>query len=128
MGKMGFRRSCNALGLVAVIASLLALGGCATWVKPGATEAQRDAQTARCQAGSFQRAPAAPVTVMTNPGGWVPPEKECWKEHGERRCRIRDGYYQGPSYSTEDVNEGARDALFDECMYNAGWVKKYPGS
>ncbi|CAH2599416.1 conserved protein of unknown function [Rhodovastum atsumiense] len=114
----GWGRWFPAIGLV------VALAGCTNWVKPGATEAMRDRQMAACQAGAFQHAPAVPVVVMTDPGGYRPPQRYCWKDKDERVCRTSPGYYQEPRYGTQDANSGARDAFFEDCMFRAGWTKE----
>ncbi len=106
------------------LALLAALSGCTTWVKPGTTDAMRDAQLARCRSVSYRQAPSAPVTVMTDAGGWKPAEENCWKDHGVKKCETTDAHYEPPTYATQDANDDARDAFFDECMFNAGWTKQ----
>jgi hypothetical protein len=105
---------------------LLALGlaGCAQWERPGATPQMRDAALARCEAGAFQAAPPANMTVMTDRGGWVPGSRECKGEGANRRCRETEGYYRRPSYGTRDQNEPMREAFVEDCMRRDGWVLK----
>jgi hypothetical protein len=102
----------------------LVLAGCTTWVKPGATEAMRDAQMARCEAAAYRQAPSAPVVVMVDSGGFRPPERSCWRQRGQTVCRITPGYFAGPTYGTQDANGAARDAFFQDCMFRDGWTQE----
>lgn len=102
----------------------LVLAGCTTWVKPGATLEERDIVIAKCRAYAYQRVTPNIATVMTSPGGYRPGEQRCTTRDGNTVCRWIEGYYVPPSYSTQDMNDAARDAAIDDCMYTNGWHKE----
>lgn len=110
--------------VVAALLVLAGLTGCTTWVKPGATPAQRDAALSRCEANAYRQAPAAPITVMTDAGGWKEGDKVCRTVDGQRVCTRQPPRFQGPRYSTQDANEDARDAFVADCMFSQGWTRQ----
>ncbi|WP_426959468.1 hypothetical protein [Muricoccus radiodurans] len=98
------------------------LGGCQEWERPGATPQMRDAALASCRAAAFAKAEPELRTVMTDPGGWVPPREECRGRGEDRRCRTVPGYHRSASYGTRDQNAPMRDAIIEDCMRRDGWV------
>lgn len=109
----------------AMLTAVLALGGCTTWVKAGATPQMRDAAVARCRAIGYAHVPAAMMTTMTSPGGYTPGKTRCTTDkNGKTRCTPSAGTWTAPTYSTDDANSDARDAMVDDCMYRQGWQKQ----
>lgn len=108
-----------------ILAVALALGGCTTWVKAGATPQMRDAALARCRAIGYAHVPTAMMTTMTSPGGYTPGKTRCTTDrNGKTRCTPSAGTLIGPTYATTDTNSDARGAMIDDCMYRQGWQKR----
>ena len=106
-----------------VVGLLLALAGCADyWTKPGATKAELEAATARCDSRSFSQFPQILQTIMSSPGYLAPMRTECrmWP-NGQQRCVTVGGEFVPPVFTTVDVNERARYAGFRTCMISGGW-------
>lgn len=107
---------------VAVLAGLLLTAGCTKWVKPGASDFERDATKARCDADSRMRAPPAIERYMSSPGGYTPQKTRCRTDSsGRERCTTEGGDWRPPTYSSRDLNDDTRDSIFRACMYANGW-------
>jgi hypothetical protein len=110
-----------------IAALLLVVGsvsGCASWQKPGVSDAMTQAQIAHCKAIAYARAPEQDVSVMTSPGGYSQGTKDCLTDAwGHQSCTETPSSFSLPSFDTKDVNGDARDAIFDECMYRSGWTQ-----
>ncbi|HWL83138.1 MAG TPA: hypothetical protein VNR89_19485 [Roseomonas sp.] len=105
------RGACCALALL--------LAGCATWVKPGATEADGKAVLAQCRARAEAELPALRRTEIQRPGYWVPSRTEC----GPRQtgCSTSSSYFQPPVYRDYDPNGALRETVIETCMQDQGW-------
>ena len=95
------------------------LCGCATWEKPGATQADFDADKSRCTAQSFQGFPVA----MTGGSTYTPPaQTNCYNYGNMTRCTTTGGTPVAAGYPF-DANVVGRENAFNSCMYQAGYVK-----
>lgn len=101
-------------------ASLLpALAGCTTWVKPGADAAAVEAAQTHCKAVSYGTLPAQ-MQTSTMRGASYADRKKCEKNSANGCTKSGDRYYAIIKTSS-DVNSEGRDAIFRDCMYQAGW-------
>ena len=106
----------------ALLVALFATAGCTKWVKPGATEFERDATKARCDADSRMRAPPVLERYMSSAGGYTPQKTRCNTDsRGRESCTTTGGDYRPPTFSTRDLNDDTRDSVFRACMYANGW-------
>jgi len=100
----------------------LLLSACATWEKPGATDAERRLAVAQCRSEAEARLPPVWENNIRRPGHWVPSRTECGREPGS--CRKSGSYFQWPEYRSRDVNAPLRDTLVQTCMHDRGWTQQ----
>ncbi len=101
------------------------LGGCTTWVKPGASELDRDRQVNACEVDSYAAYPPLLRRVIVEPAHWEPGEERCFKDKkGNVHCTRGIGHWEPARYGTVDENDGPRRAVFESCMYKYGWQKE----
>jgi hypothetical protein len=111
------------LGLVGACLLLLTLAGCAEhWAKPGASQVERDAALARCNAESHARFPPVLEQVLVRPAYFVPPQTRCTTVDNKTQCRSFGGYWVPPTFQTIDHNAEGRRAARIDCMYRLGWM------
>jgi hypothetical protein len=58
---------------------------------------------------------------MISQGYYAPPEEWCRANHHHSFCRLSPGYYVPPEYANVDVNDPARQAQVNDCMYRLGY-------
>jgi hypothetical protein len=104
------------------------LAACVYWDKPGATPDQRDAAMAECNAVAYTNVQPNFQTVQTGGDYVAPATHSCIKSRDRNNryveCEDTPSQYVPPEYSSVDMNEPARDHVFDTCMYRHGWLKK----
>ncbi|MBE1159490.1 hypothetical protein [Dyella acidiphila] len=101
------------------------LCGCTTWVKPGASERDRDADVAACEAIGYDRFAPAVATYLARGSYWEPPSTVCSKSDDKHEtCTTSGGGWRPDEYSSHDVNGDARDAFVVDCMYRKGYNKQ----
>jgi hypothetical protein len=114
--------------LAAALAAAVFLSACVYWDKPGATSDERDVVTAECNAAAYTKVKPNFQTVQTGGNYIAPATRSCMKsgdkDHRYVECQDTPSLYVPPEFSTVDMNEPARDHVFDTCMYRHGWVKK----
>ena len=92
----------------------LALAGCGSWNKPGATPDQLEADKAACGAEAAKAWPPRPMAAPTWP---TEADRKCTDIYGQGPCAP---LVQPPGTST-DLNAGARSAAFDRCLQSRGY-------
>lgn len=97
------------------LALLLALAGCGSWSKPGASQAQIDADEQGC---AVQAAEANPPRVVSAPVVPAVDNLECARIYGSAQCSPLGS---GPWGSQTDMNNGARHVAFQQCMTGKGY-------
>lgn len=106
---------------LAVLGGLaLALAGCASWEKPGATEAEKRAALGQCEAIGRQIPPEW-QTYVERPGYWEPSITRCSADG--RRCWTLPGGFRPPQYRTRDAAAPLRDSVVGACMRDQGWTR-----
>lgn len=112
----------NLMSLTVLCAGALLLSGCGTnWVKPGATDADRQATQRLCEADAYAKFPPRVRTVETSPGRYAPVKTTCNQTPQGQTCTQSGGEWIPPSSYRTDDNENARDADIDACFYANGW-------
>lgn len=96
-------------------ALLLALAGCGSWTKPGATQAQVDTDANAC---AVQAAEANPPQIVSAPVIPVADNPECARTYGQAQC---SPWAAGPRGSQTDMNDGARHVAYQQCMTAKGY-------
>jgi len=109
---------------IACFLTVLSLAGCMTWTKPGATDQDRHAAIARCQAMAYQRLPPVMQTVQIAPAEVTPAQMHCSERRHGQSCTMTGGTYIPPDYINQDVNQPGRDSIVKDCMYQQGWILK----
>lgn len=97
----------------------LLLGGCTTWVKPGAGPAELNMATTHCEAVSYATLPSNTVT-QTHLGASYSDRKKCEK-NSSNGCVKKDGRYYAVIRTTDDTNSYGRSTIFRDCMMQNGW-------
>ena len=120
---MGYTVSKCVLGRVAAVVVLgLATAGCTTWVKPGASEYDRQAAMAQCEVASLQMAPPQMYTAMASEARQDAATQSCsWDGKGNRSCTTVPGQRRAARYEERDANQSARRAIVRDCMFSKGW-------
>lgn len=111
--------------LAPLVAAVLLLASCTTWVKPGATELDRDRDSNACELQSYNNYPPRLRQILVEPAHWDPPTEECHTDKkGRQRCVRTGGGWQPARYGTADENDAPRRTAFEACMYKYGWQKE----
>ncbi len=106
----------------AVLMLGLATTSCTTWVKPGASEYELQATTARCEAASQLQAPPEMHSVTISPAREYPTTPYCNTDsQGRQTCTKPPRDYRPAVYSERDANETVRRAIVRDCMFSFGW-------
>lgn len=113
----GWRQRMRQLCLT--LAACGVLGGCTTWVKPGADDAARERAETHCKAVAHAQLPANPYTSVSL-GASYSERKKCEKNSFDG-CVKRDGRYYSVSKTKEDANSAGRESIFRDCMFQNGW-------
>ncbi|MGC3987535.1 MAG: hypothetical protein QM777_23995 [Pseudorhodoferax sp.] len=92
----------------------VALAGCGSWNKPGATPDQLEADKAACGDEAAKAWPSRQMAVPTWP---TEADRKCTDIYGQGPCAP---LVQSPGAST-DLNAGARSAAFDRCLQSRGY-------
>jgi hypothetical protein len=108
----------------AVAGLCLLLGGCTTWVKPGADDAMREAAETHCKAVSYSALPPNIVTSTSLSGPTYGLKSKCEKNSDGAPCRKVDGKYTPEQKTHTDVNADGRDTIFSDCMRRNGWIEQ----
>lgn len=105
-----------------VIFTLFTLTGCTQWERPGASKDTRDAELAECTNHGYDRFP--PDDIQSFELGYESEYFSCDKD--EKTCPEGYRYKKTPSLKTveQDLNEHARNAAIDACMYDKGWHER----
>lgn len=113
----------NVLGRVlAVVVLGLSTAGCTTWAKPGASEYELQATTARCEAAAMRQAPPEMYRHMISAARDDRPSQICNTDSkGQQTCNTRQGERRAAVYQERDANESARRAIVRDCMFSHGW-------
>ncbi|CNE99037.1 Uncharacterised protein [Yersinia nurmii] len=98
---------------------ILALSGCTQWEKGGATQLDRERDSAECKAIGYER--HSPDIVTDFEFSYQDKYKSC--EKGKNGCDKGYRYEKEPEFKTvqKDRNASARNAVIDACMYKRGW-------
>lgn len=99
----------------ATFALLLALAGCGSWIRPGASQAQADDDQKAC---AVQAAHAHPPQILRAPVIPTADNLECSRIYGQAQC---SPLAAGPLGSQTDMNDGARHVAFENCMTAKGY-------
>jgi hypothetical protein len=111
--------------LLLVLFAGVVLGGCTTWVKPGATDYDRERDSNACEVESYNHYPPRLRQVLVEPAHWEPFTEDCYTDKkGRRHCTRSGGYFVPNRYGTADENDGPRRAVYEACMYKYGWQKE----
>ena len=97
------------------------LGSCAErWTRPGATEAQADAQNAACGDQAALAVPELLVWQMVEPSGFDT-DRRCYRRHGREVCQTFTRY-RPARFGWVDVNRSPREGWRRECMRAQGFT------
>ncbi|MCF4165778.1 hypothetical protein L2U69_09000 [Zavarzinia compransoris] len=112
------------IALVTVAA--LALSGCATWEKPGASETDRDRDLAACEVLGYDRYPPALERYLATPAHFDRPETTCaYDAKGHvTACTTSPGHWIPDQWTTHDTNAAPRRAVIEDCMFGKGWHRE----
>lgn len=99
----------------ASFALLLALAGCGSWTKPGASQAQANEDQKTC---ATQAADAHPPQILRAPVIPAADNLDCLRIYGQAQC---SPLAAGPLGSQTDMNDGARHVAFEKCMTVKGY-------
>ena len=107
----------------AVAAAMLtiALGGCATWHRPGTPKSIMENDLARCDRKATQIYPPVMVTVQASTGYWDPATQQCRQRNGYTYCQEYPATWTPPAYTQRDRNAPARRAWVRSCMRASGY-------
>ncbi|MFC0225587.1 hypothetical protein [Serratia aquatilis] len=105
-----------------VIFTLFTLTGCTQWERAGASNNTRDAELAECTSLGYDRFP--PNDIQSFELGYESEYVSCDKD--EKTCPDGHRYEKTPSLKTvqKDLNEAARNAVIQACMYDKGWHQR----
>ena len=107
----------------ALLAGLLALGGCAEyWAKPGGTPAMFERTRLECEQRAFGMLPQVFVPVQVGGGYFTGQETRCTRNGENQNCYTTPGYYVPPAYSMMDQNSSTRNSMTRSCLIANGWI------
>lgn len=110
-----------------VLWSCALLVGCTTYYyKEGATPRDFEVDKAACIAQSYQAAPVAMTGVQVGGGYTQPTYTNCYGGYGSVNCTTTGGGYVPPAVIPVDVNNRARNAMFESCLIAKGWSTQKP--
>ena len=105
--------------MIIAASACVALSACATWYKPGASEAEFYQDKGACQAQAMSVYPQAMVTT----GGYqAPTQTNCTRIGNTTNCTTTPG--QQIQGFTQDQNAIARGFAFNDCMRGRGWTSQ----
>lgn len=110
--------SIKPIGIMAAPCFLLM--ACTTWVKPGATPSELDAVRTHCNAVSYATLPSAMKTTYGVGSSSYETRKSC-EFYNSNGCIKNGDRYVAITKTTTDSNSSGRNAIFRDCMYQAGW-------
>lgn len=96
-------------------ALLLALAGCGSWSKPGASPAQAEADEQSCAVRAAETNPPRVVNAPVMPSQ---DNLECARIYGQAQCSPMTSGLRG---TQTDLNDGARHVAFENCMRAKGY-------
>jgi hypothetical protein len=101
----------------------LVTSGCAqsVWVKPGATAADFEVTKGRCMGAAYSQVPTAPAVATFGTGYQSPMVTNCSAFGNSASCITTGGQYTPPVSVPYDANRGARQEVYQGCMYGEGW-------
>jgi len=108
-----------------VLASLFAvLTGCGQWTHP--TKSTTDLYTEKqvCERQAAEVYPVVLVRRQTAAGHYTPSTSTCTTTGNKTTCVTTPGRWVPPTWITEDVNQGRRDAMTADCLRAGGWTWK----
>jgi antitoxin component YwqK of YwqJK toxin-antitoxin module len=125
---------------------LLSLIGCVRYYKPGAGQAEFNADSAFCEMNAYKFAPPAVERVVIRGAYREPTQTNClgninMNENGTvsrgtyygntngtviNNCTTTGGEYVPPATVDIDNNQGARNAAYRNCLHQRGWSTVKP--
>lgn len=125
---------------------LLSLIGCVRYYKPGAGQAEFNADSAFCEMNAYKFAPPAVARVVIREGYRESTHTNClgninMQENGTvsrgtyygntngtitNNCTTTGGEYVPPATVDIDNNQSARNAAYKNCLYQKGWSTVKP--
>ena len=125
---------------------LLSLIGCVRYYKPGAGQAEFNADSAFCEMNAYKFAPPAVERVVIRGAYREPTQTNCsgninMQENGTasrgtyygntngtitNNCTTTGGNYVPPATVDIDNNQSARNAAYRNCLYQRGWSTVKP--
>ena len=133
MGRADAEAMGEAMRVVATLGLIAVLSGCAAdYYKPGASDRDLANDRAACNAQAVQDAPPKMTSAPFGSGSGYnnAANANCFGGFGAVTCNPLNpgggGYVPPPSFPT-DINGGKRNALFESCMVDRGWLRQKPG-
>jgi len=112
----------TALIMLCAVLAMVASCSKTVWTKPGADAQDFDRDKVACLAQSYQSAPVSNTSVPLGGGYTQPAYTNCYGVGYGINCTTTGGAYIPPPTVTIDQNTGARNAVFNACMYSLGWT------
>lgn len=105
--------------------SMLALGGCTHWEKPGGTQQEFNVTQGACNAESFRLYPQAPQEIVIVAGYQTNAITDCNMYGQSISCTTIPGRYVPPATMTVDSNQTSRNIYLSNCLIANGWKEVY---
>jgi hypothetical protein len=107
----------------AVLGVTLLLGACQQyqWVNPSHPTANMSLDSIACEQSVARLYPYRPVVVQTSGPYVTSGYRSCYRTYYGRSCDYVPGSYVPPTYGTQDLNAGQRQASYNACLASKGW-------
>lgn len=111
--------------VLALLASVFALGGCAFgWSRPNTTETEFYQDRYQCEQEAARMYPVAMMQRTIGSGYQAPAQTNCTTYGNQISCTTDPGLYVPPAQVTEDANSLNRSYAFQSCLESKGYKYK----